>query len=88
LSDLQLASQIKNDGIDILIDLSGHTKGSRLTAFALRPAPVLISWLGYFATTGLPCMDALLLDAGHVTQDTPEYFTENILQLNPCRFYY
>jgi len=88
LDDQQLASQIKNDGIDILIDLSGHTKGSRLTAFALRPAPVLISWLGYFATTGLACMDAVLLDAGHVTQDTPKYFTENILEINPCRFYY
>ena len=48
LNDLQLASQIEKDGIDILIDLSGHTKGSRLTAFALRPAPVLISWLGCF----------------------------------------
>lgn len=87
-SDLQLASQIKNDEIDILIDLSGHTKGSRLTAFALRPAPVLISWLGYFATTGLSCMDAVLLDSGHVTQDTQRYFSEKILLIDPCRFYY
>ena len=88
LDDLQLASQIENDEIDILIDLSGHTKGSRLTAFALRPAPVLISWLGYFATTGLPCMDAVLLDAGHVTPDTQLNFSEDILLINPCRFYY
>jgi protein O-GlcNAc transferase len=88
LNDLHLASQIQRDEIDILIDLSGHTKGSRLTAFALRPAPVMISWLGYFATTGLACMDAVLLDAAHITKDTAKHFTEKILQINPCRFYY
>jgi len=88
LDDLQLASQIQKDGIDILIDLSGHTKGSRLAAFALRPAPIMISWLGYFATTGLPCMDAVLLDAVHETKNTADFFTEKILQINPCRFYY
>lgn len=88
LDDLQLASLIEKDGIDILVDLSGHTKGSRLAAFALRPAPVLISWLGYFATTGLPCMDAVLLDAGHVTPDTQLNFSEHILLINPSRFYY
>ena len=88
LDDYCLAMQIQKDEIDVLIDLSGHTKGSRLTAFALRPAPVMVSWLGYFATTGLSCMDAVLLDSGHVTQDTNKFFTEKILHLNPCRFYY
>ena len=88
LSDSDLAAQIKRDEIDVLIDLSGHTRGSRLTAFALRPAPVQVSWLGYFATTGLSSIDAVLLDAGHVTQDTSNYFVEQIYQINPCRFLY
>jgi len=88
LSDSDLAAQIKRDEIDVLIDLSGHTRGSRLTVFALRPAPVQVSWLGYFATTGLSSIDAVLLDAGHVTQDTSKYFVEQIYQLNHCRFFY
>jgi len=62
LSDLELAQRISADGIDILIDLSGHTGGSRLGAFAYRAAPLQVSWLGYYATTGLDCMDAILLD--------------------------
>ncbi|MEZ5526181.1 MAG: hypothetical protein R3F26_01425 [Gammaproteobacteria bacterium] len=53
LDDVALAAQIRVDGIDALVDLSGHTGGSRLTV-AHRPAPVTVSWLGYFATTGLP----------------------------------
>jgi len=53
LDDVALARLISEDGIDILVDLSGHTAGSRLTLFAHRPAPVQVSWLGYFATTGL-----------------------------------
>ena len=87
LDDRALAEQIRADGIDVLIDLSGHTAGSRLTAFAHRPAPVMVSWLAYFATTGLACMDAVLLDDCHAPAGTETQFTEPLIRL-PQRLCY
>jgi protein O-GlcNAc transferase len=87
LDDGELAARIRSDAIDVLVDLSGHTGGSRLSAFALRPAPVLVSWLGYFATTGLPYMDAVLLDPWHAPPGTEAEFAEPIIRL-PSRFCY
>lgn len=87
LDDAALAAQIRADAIDVLVDLSGHTGGSRLTAFAYRPAPVMVSWLGYFATTGLACIDAVLLDAWHAPPGAEAHFAEPILRL-PSRFCY
>jgi len=86
--DAALAEQIRADGIDVLVDLSGHTAGSRLTAFAYRPAPVMVSWLGYFATTGLPYLDAVLLDAWHAPPGTEAQFVEPIIRLPQGRFCY
>jgi predicted O-linked N-acetylglucosamine transferase (SPINDLY family) len=62
LSDASLAQAIENDGIDILIDLSGHTAGNRLPVFARKPAPIQASWIGYLGTTGLRSMDYYLAD--------------------------
>lgn len=87
LDDDALEQLIRKDNIDLLVDLSGHTAGSRLSVFARKPAPVQISWLGYFATTGLKTIDAVLLDQWHVTQATQHFFTERIYTL-PSRFYF
>lgn len=88
MDDSALSDLIRRDGIDVLVDLSGHTAGSRLTAFAHRPAPVMVSWLGYFATTGLPCMDAVLLDEWHAPAGTEAQFLERIVRLPGGRFCY
>ena len=60
LTDKDAAALIYQSKVDILIDLSGHTAGNRLSLFAWKPAPIQISWIGYFASTGLEEMDYML----------------------------
>ena len=81
LTDEALARMIRADQIDILVDLAGHTANSRLRAFAYRPAPVQISYLGYPGTTGLSAIDYYLSDPILTPQDDQRYFTEQLVRL-------
>lgn len=62
LSDHELNQLIRNDQVDILVECSGHTQGHRLSVLPLRPAPIICSWVGYPATTGVPTVDYRLVD--------------------------
>ena len=62
LTDTQLVQCIRDNGIDILIDLAGHTTGNRLAVLARKPARLQVGWLGYLCTTGLDTMDYRLCD--------------------------
>lgn len=88
MDDIELAQLIRHDEIDVLVDLSGHTAGSRLSVFLQRPAPVQVSWLGYFATTGTEAIDAVLLDEWHAPTGTEAEFVERIVRLHGGRFCY
>ena len=80
--DEQLTSQIRADGIDIVLDLAGHTSENRLLALAERAAPVQMTMIGYPNTTGLPSMDYRITDA---IADPPgmadEWHTEKLIRL-------
>lgn len=87
-SDEVVDQQIIEDGVDILIDLAGHTAGNRLGVFAKRAAPIQVSWLGYSATTGVPEMDAVLMDSYIAPAGIEEHFTEKLIRLDGLRFCY
>jgi predicted O-linked N-acetylglucosamine transferase (SPINDLY family) len=81
MSTAQVVRRVREDRIDILVELAGHTADNRLLVFAQKPAPVQVSYLGYPCTTGLPAIDYRLGDA--VTDppaDSPAY-TEELVRL-------
>ena len=85
LDDAALAQRIHALGIDILVDLAGHTFHNRLAAFAWRAAPLQVSWLGYFASTGMPEIDYLLADPVSVPHGLAAFYSEQIWYLPDTR---
>lgn len=83
-TDAEIAQRISNDGIDILVDLAGHTANNRLPVFAFRPAPVQATYLGFFASTGMAAMDYWITDETIHPMDTRELAAEEIYRLPRC----
>lgn len=77
----QVAAMIRDDQIDVLVDVWGHFAGSRLPVFGYRPAPVQVAWINFVQSTGLACMDYVLHCDGMDVPGTEAYFTEEIWRL-------
>ena len=84
LTERQLAEAIRADGVDVLVELTGHTANNRLGAMALRPAPVQVTWIGYPNSTGLAEIDYRITDAVCDPIDTTQTFTETLVRLPGC----
>lgn len=82
------AQQIRDDEIDILVDLAGHSADNALPVFAWRPAPVQISGIGYFNSTGMAEMQGFLSDVYCAESESSPYFTEKLLRLPHSHFCY
>jgi predicted O-linked N-acetylglucosamine transferase (SPINDLY family) len=81
LSDAQAAARIRADGIDLLVDLMGHTRGHRLGVLARRPAPVQAAYLGFPGSTGLDCIDYIVGDPLVTPIELAANYSEKLAQL-------
>ena len=80
-NDLKVINLIRENGIHILFDMSGHTAKNRLPIFINKPAPIQVTWIGYNASTGLKEIDYIIGDQYVTPLENKNQFTENILQL-------
>ncbi len=83
-SDRQIAQRIRDDGIDLLIDLKGHTKDNRLSIFAHRPAPLQVTFLGFPGTSGADWIDYVIGDRIVTPLTHAADYTEKVAQMPQC----
>lgn len=85
LADEDFARRLRDDGVDILVNLGGHTSGNRLPVCALKPAPVQIEYLGYPETSGVPAMDYRISDGrADPVGEAERWCTEELVRLPHC----
>jgi predicted O-linked N-acetylglucosamine transferase (SPINDLY family) len=83
MTDREAARRIVDDGIDILVDLNGYTKDARTKLFGLRPAPIIMNWLGYPGTLATPYHNYIVADDFIIPPAAEIYYAEKVLRL-PC----
>jgi predicted O-linked N-acetylglucosamine transferase (SPINDLY family) len=83
MTDEQAHAKIKENHIDIVVDLNGYTKDARTKVFGMRGAPIVVNWFGYPATMGTPYHNYIIADAQVVPEDAEIYYSEKVLRL-PC----
>jgi predicted O-linked N-acetylglucosamine transferase (SPINDLY family) len=88
LDDAALLRVIREDAIDVLVDLCGHCPGHRLRMFAHRAAPIQMTWLDYSNTTGIAAMDYLVGDPLETPAGSPQRYTEEVVRLPDMRLAY
>jgi len=84
MNDQALDAAIRAQRIDVLVELSGHTSGGRLPALARKPAPVIVTAIGYPNTTGHPAVDARIVDSTTDPSGSEAHATERLVRLDPC----
>jgi len=83
MTDDEAAQRIAEDGIDILVDVNGHTRDARTAVFARRPAPILVNWLGYPGTMGSDYHHYIIADPWIIPEDMELYYSEAVRRI-PC----
>ena len=81
VSDDDAAAQIAQDGIDILVDVNGHTRDARIGVFARRPAPIQVNWLGYPGTMGSSFHHYIVADDWTIPDYAEDWYSEKVLRL-------
>lgn len=83
MSDDEAAARIAADGIDILVDVNGHTRDARAGVFARRPAPIQVNWLGFPGTMGSPYHHYIVADDWIIPHGSEKFYSEKVVRL-PC----
>jgi len=84
LDDAGLDRAIRERKIDVLVELAGHFGGNRLSALVRKPAPIVVTAIGYPASTGHPAVDARLVDSITDPPGSEAHCTERLVRLDPC----